>query len=171
MNKSQINPMPDYFDRYINLAADDDVLRALEISKEELEAFPIERWEKIGDKVYAEGKWTIKQIFQHMVDTERIFAYRALCFARGEAAKLPSFDENSYADNAHVNHRTLAEIIEEFKIVKLATLALYRSFTDEMLLKVGVASSSSYSTLAAGFIIAGHQRWHLNVIEERYSRL
>lgn len=168
MNKSQINPMPDYFDRYINLAADDDVLRALEISKEELDAFPIETWEKIGDKVYAEGKWTIKQIFQHMVDTERIFAYRALCFARGEAAKLPSFDENSYADNAHVNHRTLAEIIEEFKIVKLATLALYRSFTDEMLLKVGVASSSSYSTLAAGFIIAGHQRWHLNVIEERY---
>jgi hypothetical protein len=171
MDKSQINPMPAYFDRYINLAADEDVLRAIEISKQELDDFPIERWAKVGDKVYAEGKWTIKQIFQHMVDTERVFTYRALCFARGEAAQLPSFDENSYAENADVAHRSLAEIIEEFKLIKASTIALFRSFTDEMLLKVGFASSNSYSTLAAGFIIAGHQRWHFNVIEERYAGL
>lgn len=171
MDKSQINPMPAYFDRYINLAENVSIVKALEISKQELDAFPLEKWEKIGDKVYAEGKWTIKQIFQHMVDTERVFGYRALCFARGEAAQLPSFDENSYADNADVTHRSLAEIIEEFKLVKATTIALFRSFTDEMLLKTGVASSSTYSVLAAGFIIAGHQRWHFGVMEERYAHL
>jgi hypothetical protein len=171
MDKSQINPMPAYFDRYINLAENETIIKALETSKQELDDFPIERWAKVGDKVYAEGKWTIKQIFQHMIDTERVFTYRALCFARGETAQLPSFDENSYADNADVTHRNLVEIIEEFKIVKANTISLFRSFTDEMLLKNGIASSSTYSVLAAGFIIAGHQRWHFRVIEERYSSI
>jgi hypothetical protein len=97
----------------------------LRISQKELDQFEIEKWQKIGDKVYAEGKWTIKQIIQHLIDTERIFCYRALCIARGEMVKLPSFDEVAYAENAIVSHRDLDDLIAEFKAVKTATMSLF----------------------------------------------
>jgi hypothetical protein len=171
MNKSQINPMPHYFDRYINLADNVEVIASLKASENELNQFDIEKWQKIGDKVYAEGKWTIKQIIQHIIDTERIFSYRALGIARGETIKLPSFDENIYAENGSVNHRDLGDLITELKAVRVATIALFQSFTDEMLLKSGPSFNGTYSVLAIGFIIAGHQRWHYNVMEERYFKL
>jgi DinB superfamily len=171
MTKSQINPMPAYFDRYIDMADDVDVLESLKISQKELDEFDIEKWQKIGDKVYAEGKWTVKQIIQHIIDTERIFCYRALCIARGELVKLPSFDEAAYADNAQVNHRDLEDLLAELNAVRTATLALYQSFTDEMLLKSGPSFNGTYSVLAIGYILAGHQRWHIKVMEERYLDL
>ncbi|RFS18153.1 DinB family protein [Emticicia sp. C21] len=171
MKKSDINPMPEYFDRYINLADDVDLKEALTISAEELTNLPLERWKAIGDKVYAPGKWTIKDILQHMIDTERIFGYRALCFARGEAARMPSFDEEEYGRNTNANQRTLEALIDELKIVRVSIIALYNSFTDEMLLKTGLSFKGTYSVLAIGFITVGHQRWHLNIINERYEGL
>jgi hypothetical protein len=163
--------MPEYFDRYINLAEDISIIEALRISQKELDQFEIEKWQKIGDKVYAEGKWTIKQIIQHLIDAERIFCYRALCIARGEMVKLPSFDEVAYAENAIVSHRDLDDLIAEFKAVKTATMSLFQSFTDEMLLQSGPSFSGTYSVLAIGYILAGHQRWHFKIIDERYTTL
>ncbi len=171
MKKSDIDPMPEYFDRYINQADDVDLNEALAISAEELKNLPLERWKAIGDKVYAPGKWTIKDILQHMIDTERIFAYRALCFARGEAARMPSFDEEEYGRNTNASQRTLENLIEELKIVRASFVALYNSFTDEMLLRTGLSFKGSYSVLAIGFITVGHQRWHFNIIKERYEGL
>jgi len=171
MKKSDINPMPEYFDRYINLADDVELKEALAISAEELTHLPLERWKAIGDKVYAPGKWTIKDILQHMIDTERIFAYRALCFARGEAARMPSFDEEEYGRNTNANQRTLEDLIEELKINRASFIALYNSFTDEMILRTGLSFKGTYSVLAIGFITVGHQRWHFNAIKERYEGL
>jgi hypothetical protein len=171
MKKSDIKPMPEYFDRYINLAEDIELNEAIQISLEELENLPIESWKAIGDKVYAEGKWTIKEILQHLIDAERIFAYRALCFARGEEAKLPSFDEENYAKNACTNHRTLEDLLAELKTVRLSFIELYKSFTLEMFMRGGMSFKGFYSVLSIGFIIAGHQRWHLKIIEERYLPL
>ena len=171
MKKSDINPMPEYFDRYINLADDVELKDALAISAEELNNLPLDQWKAIGDKVYAPGKWTIKDILQHMIDTERIFAYRALCFARGEAARMPSFDEEEYGRNTNANQRTLEDLIEELKINRASFIALYNSFTDEMILRTGLSFKGTYSVLAIGFIAVGHQRWHFNVIKERYEVL
>ncbi|RYU92880.1 DinB family protein [Emticicia agri] len=171
MKKSDINPMPAYFDRYIHLTDEVELKEALSISAEELNQLPIDQWKAIGNKVYAPGKWTIKDILQHMIDTERIFAYRALCFARGEAARMPSFDEEEYGRNTNANQRTLEDLIDELKINRASFIAMYQSFTDEMLLRNGLSFKGIYSVLAIGFIIAGHQRWHLNVIQERYSGL
>jgi hypothetical protein len=171
MKKSDINPIPEYFDRYIHLADDVELKEALKISLDELKYLPIESWKAIGDNVYAEGKWTIKEILQHLIDTERIFIYRALCFARGEEAKLPSFDEANYAKNASTDYRTLEDLLEELKTVRVSFLSLYESFTPEMLMRGGMSFKGFYSVLSIGFIIAGHQRWHLKIIEERYLPL
>jgi hypothetical protein len=171
MKRTDINPVPEYFDRYINLTDDVELKEALAISLDELNHLPIEAWEAIGDKVYAPGKWTIKDILQHLIDTERIFAYRALCFARGETTRMPAFDEEEYGRNANATQRTLEDLKDELKINRASFIALYNSFTGEMLLKTGLSFKGTYSVLAMGFIIAGHQRWHFNVIKERYSGL
>lgn len=168
MKKTDINPMPEYFDRYIYLAEDVDIIKALQIGLEEIKNAPLEQWKAIGDKVYAEGKWTIKDILQHLIDTERIFSYRAMCIARGETVKLPSFEETDYAKNANAVYRTLEELVNELRNVRVSFIDLYKSFTSDMLLKTGPSFNGTYSVLAIGFIMAGHPRWHFRIIEERY---
>ncbi len=163
--------MPEFFDRYIHLADDVELNEALETSRDELDNLPIDLWKSIGDKVYAPGKWTIRDILQHMIDTERIFACRALCFARGETARMPSFDEEEYARNTVANERSLDDLLTEFKLVRETSIMLFKSFTEEMLLRSGLSFRGTYSVLAIGFIMVGHQRWHLNVIKERYETL
>lgn len=170
MKKSDINPMPEYFDRYIALVDDVELTKALEISLAEIDKFPIGVWEAYGDQVYAEGKWTIKQILQHLIDTERIFTYRALCYARGETARLPGFDEDTYAKNADVSARTIEDLINEYKLVKTSFNMLFQTFNIEALLRIGPSFKGEYSVLSMGFIMAGHLRWHLNIINERYLK-
>ncbi|MES2478836.1 MAG: DinB family protein [Bacteroidota bacterium] len=169
MNRSQIK-LPVYFDRYINLTDDITVSEALNISLNELTNAPVAQWESIGDTVYAEGKWTIKDILQHIIDTERVFCYRALSFARGEGEVKP-FDEDTYATMAHAVHRSIEDLLEELIVLRKATILLYKSFNDKMLAMEGVGFKGSYSVLAIGFILAGHQRWHYKIIEERYLPL
>lgn len=168
MKKDQINPMPEYFDRYINKVDDVPLLKALDISLKEIETLPLDLFETLGDNVYAPGKWTIKDILQHMIDTERVFTYRATAFSRKEPGQVLSFDENLYVENANANSRALTDIIHEMKIVRSSFIELYKSFSDEQLLRKGRGATSEYSVLSIGFIIPGHQRWHLDVIKERY---
>ncbi len=171
MKKSDINPMPEYFDKYINLSDDIELDEALKNSLVELKTAPIEQWKAIGDKVYAVGKWTIKDILQHIIDAERIFAYRALCFARGETANLPSFDEDDYAKNAIAFNQTIEDLIDELVAVRISTIALFKSFNSELLQRKGMGFKGLYSVLAIGFITVGHQKWHFKIIEERYAGL
>ena len=106
---------------------------------------------------------------QHIIDSERIFAYRALRFARFDTINLPGYDENDYADVANANSRTIEDLIEEYKIVKLATIHLFKSFSDKMLLNIGQANNAPASVRAIGFIITGHEIHHINIIKARYS--
>ena len=168
--RSQLSPLPQYFDRYINLVDDVTVTQALEISLKELHDAPLQQWKAIGSKVYAPGKWTINDILQHVADTERVFAYRALSFARGEKDVRP-FDENLYGQNAGATNRTLEDILEELIAVRKASILLYKSFNETMLNRKGVGFKGEYSVHDIGFIIGGHQRWHWRVIEEKYLRL
>lgn len=171
MTKKDIHPMPKYFDRYIALADDVEHMKALEISLQELEKAPVDKWKAIGDKVYAEGKWTIKDLLQHMIDTERVFAFRATSFARNDQQVMLGFDEELFAKNTNVNNRTIDDLMEELILVRKSYIMMFTYFTDEMLLRIGNSYNSQYAVLSMAFIIAGHQRWHFKVLEERYFPL
>ncbi|MBK8079966.1 MAG: DinB family protein [Saprospiraceae bacterium] len=171
MLRSQLNPMPEYFDRYINLCDDVELLDAIRSSIIEAGQFPLETWKKIGDKTYAEGKWSLKEILQHLIDTERIFGYRALAFARNEIQRLPSYSEDEYASASFANNQSFESLLEELKSVHQSFLLMYQSFTPEMLEKKGMGFKGEYSVASIGFIMAGHQRWHSKIIEERYLPL
>lgn len=117
---------------------------------------------------YAEGKWTIKELLQHIIDAERIFNYRALCIARKETNSLPAFDENAYAENSHANARNWQDLVDEFIHLRKSTEDLYASFNAETLWHKGMANQKIISVLSLGFITVGHFAHHKKVIEERY---
>lgn len=169
MKRSEIT-LPAYFDRYINLTDDVSVMESLQISLSELQHAPIDTWRAIGDKVYAPGKWTIKDILQHLIDTERVFCYRALSFARGEA-EVKSYDEDAYASMAGAIDRSLEDLLEEAIAQRKSTIHLYSSFTPDMLARIGMGFKGPYSVHAIGYIFGGHQRWHFKMIEERYMHI
>lgn len=162
--------LPVYFDRYMNKTDDVTVIEALQISLNELESAPIEKWQMLGDAVYAPGKWSIKDILQHLIDTERVFCYRALSFARGEAEVKP-YDENNYAQMANAQHRTIENLLEEAIALRKATILLFNSFSNEMLAQIGMGFKGAYSVHSIGFILGGHQRWHFEIIEKQYIPL
>jgi hypothetical protein len=171
MKRSDINPMPAYFDRYINLVADVDLHTALEQSLTAVENFPVDTWKSLGDNVYAPGKWTVRDIIQHITDAERIFAYRALCFARKDSTRLPGFEEDDYATAANAGARSLEDLLEELTLVRRSSIALFGSFNAAMLQTMGSTTSASITPLAIGFTIIGHQQHHLAILQERYYPL
>lgn len=117
---------------------------------------------------YSVGKWTIKEIMSHVVDDERIYSYRALRFARKDKTELPGFDQDDFALFSGANDRKIDDILDEFAAVRRSTVALFNSFTDEALLRGGVASGNVMSVRAAAYHIAGHELRHRNIIKERY---
>ncbi|RZJ29915.1 MAG: DinB family protein [Flavobacterium sp.] len=157
-----------YYQTYINALDNSDLIEDLEISLYDFIKFvqdiPIGKHEHR----YAEGKWTIKDIIQHLIDAERIFSYRALCIARQDKTPLPSFEENAYVDSAHANARHLKSLLEEFSTVRQSTLLLYKSFSDQQLKSMGTASGVAVSVRAIGFIIIGHLKHHQIIFKERY---
>jgi DinB superfamily len=168
MKKSDINQAPNYFDTYVNKIEDIELLEALKQSITELDNLDFDALEAKADFAYAEGKWKIKDIFQHIIDTERIMAYRALRFARNDDTQLPGFDENLFAKNVSTKKRSLRSLILELKLVHKSSMALFKSFDKKALKRKGIMFKSEVAVLAVGFIIAGHQRHHLQVIKERY---
>ena len=133
----------------------------------------IESWNAIPvEKVnyaYGPNKWTIKQMFQHVIDTERIFAYRALAIARKEPAALTGFDENEYAKNGTAINRNWKDMLVEWRVVRQSTNLLFASFTEEQNKAIGTASGNPISVNAIGFIIFGHALHHLHILKERYD--
>lgn len=117
---------------------------------------------------YNEDKWTIKDILQHLIDTERIFNYRALRFSRNDSSELTGYNENWYVENSNGGDRNIDDLIIEFTLVRNSTIALLKSFTEEMFLLSGTANGADISVRAISFIIPGHQIHHLNIIKERY---
>ncbi len=117
---------------------------------------------------YEEGKWTIAEVILHIIDTERVFQYRALCFSRNDKTKLPGFEQNDYALESNAKNRSKASLINEYTAVRKSTIALYNSFNEGTLQRTGNANDSITSVGAQGFILAGHQAHHKKIIEERY---
>jgi DinB superfamily len=168
MNNTSPTNQPGYFQVYIDQVEEKDLAAAFSRQSEIIKSFLPAISEEQSTHAYAPGKWTIKELLQHLIDAERVFTYRAMCFARNEQATLPGFDEDDYAAASNANARSWESLTAEFVAVRRSTLFLYDSFTPEMLANIGKASSNSYSVEALGFILLGHFNHHKKVIEERY---
>jgi len=168
MAKPSPTSYPEYFQRYISQVKEDDLKEAFKNQMPAAEAFLQTIDEEFSTRKYAEGKWSIKELLQHVIDAERVFNYRAMCFARKEENTLSSFDENNYAKNSNANNRSWRSLVEEFAALRKATEYLYNSFSDEALASVGKASNYTISVSALGFITVGHVTHHLRILQERY---
>lgn len=150
----------------------DHAPEALEHSRDEtVKLFERLNEAKIKDLRYSVGKWTPKEILGHLVDDERIFAYRALSVARGAKGPLPDFDENLFVENAHFEERSLPDLLDEYRAVRAATLELFQSLPEEAWDRRGTVSDYEASVRALAFLIAAHELHHLRVIRERYLPL
>lgn len=171
MKKSDLLFMPEFYDRYINLVEDEELIASLENSLNELENIDIEELESLKDKVYAPNKWTIKDILQHLIDNERVQVYRALRFARNDRNHLQGYDQNLFGNNTAAKKRTVKDLLEEFILVRKGTIHLFKSFTNWMLRATGRANGIELTVLAIGFTLVGHQKHHIKIIKERYLPL
>ncbi len=157
-----------YFGRYIDLVPEGDILEILE---RELETTCGLLRDVTPDREryrYARGKWSVREVLGHLIDSERMFQYRALSFARRDPAHLPNFDEEAYAQWSNADDRALADLMDEFEEVRRAGISLFRSFTPEMLVLSGRASAYEFSVRTFPYVIAGHEIHHRGVLRERY---
>jgi uncharacterized damage-inducible protein DinB len=167
-------PRPDpseyvpYFERYIALVPPGDVLMILreqhDLHLHELEALS----DAQANHRYASGKWSIKEVVGHLADTERIFTYRATCFARGETQPLPGYDDVAYVSGGRFAARSLESLLGEFRAVRGATLALFGNLDAAALASRGVANDREYTVRAIAYIVAGHEAHHWRLFRDRY---
>jgi len=170
MNSDQLpeNEYSSFNATYIKALDNVHLIEELEISLHDFIKFvqniPMDKF----DYRYAKGKWTIKEIIQHIIDAERIFGYRALRISRNDQTPLPGFEENEYVENTNANSRSIQELLTEFSAVRHSNLLLFKSLSSEQLTRMGMASNQAISVRALGFLMIGHLKHHQRVFEERY---
>lgn len=159
-----------YFEQYIQLVSKDDtsIIENLIDSQKNFDTLLRNVPKEKHNFYYAEGKWTLKELIQHIIDTERVFCYRALCFARNDNTSLPGFDQDVFVEHGNANELDYFDLLDEMVVLRKSTIQLYKSFSKEALLRVGVASGNKISVRALGYLFSGHQLHHFNVIKERY---
>jgi uncharacterized damage-inducible protein DinB len=169
MDRPERNEYAAYFIPFIDLVKEENLIAALEDTQTSSQQFLATIPEDKGNYCYAEGKWSVKQVIGHIIDTERVFAYRALTFAREkETADLKGYDHDHYVTVARSDERTIAEMAEEFQAVRAGSIQLFKSFDSDLMLKRGKGNNNEMSVRAIGYLMAGHEMHHLNVIKERY---
>lgn len=166
--RPDLSRVPGNFHVYINHVTEDDLFEAFEKQSGSmirfLDTIPNDKY----DYRYGSDKWTIKEVLQHIIDAERIFAYRALRFARKDKTPLPGFDENTYAGFSKAASRSWDKLVEEFKVVRRSSELLFQSFDEEQLQTDGISSNASNYVLGMGFILIGHAMHHQKILRERY---
>lgn len=168
MPRPDLTRVPEFYHNYINQVPENDLMDAFEKETNSFvhffETIPPSKY----DHRYADGKWTIKEVLQHIIDAERVFAYRALRFARKDPTPLPGFDENLFAETAKADKRNWNELLNEFKTTRRSSEQLFGSFDEEQLNATGNASGKSNYVLGFGYIIIGHSLHHMKIVKERY---
>ena len=158
----------EYFNHYIKQVDTLEPITALEVTLPEF----LTLLEKVDDEKglfsYEDGKWSIKEVIAHIIDAERVFAYRAMSFARNDKNNLAGFDDHLYAKNSGANNRSMAELLGEFEILRKASIALYASFDEDMWARTGTANNITIDVKSLAYLIAGHCRHHGNILQERY---
>ena len=164
----QNNEHAPYYSRYVELVPTGDVLEFLAVQGHRVRAMLEGLDEEQGNHRYAPGKWSVKEVLGHLIDTERLFAYRALSFARGDHSPLPGMEPDDWAAASNAGLRKVAGLSHEYAAVRRSTLALLRSFESEAIMQRGTASGCEFTVRTIPYIIAGHEMHHLRVIKERY---
>jgi hypothetical protein len=157
-----------YYENYIKLIEGDDILKILNEQSKKTQDVLNSFSEHRGNYRHADGKWTVKEVVGHLLDTERVFAYRALCIARGEKKSLPGFDQDEYVKEGNFNSLELFELNYDFRLLRESNILLFRSFTPEMYKRRGYANDTSVTVLAILYMIAGHEKHHMKVLREKY---
>jgi uncharacterized damage-inducible protein DinB len=159
-----------YFQRYMQLSVlkGKTIIENLESAQDEFERVLRNLPDSKHSYSYASGKWTLKELIQHVIDTERVFCYRALSFARNDQTALPGFDQDVFVDNDTANERDYYDLLDEMKVLRKSSIQLFKSFSKEALLRIGVASNNKMSVRALGYLFSGHQIHHINIVKERY---
>ena len=165
LSSSEFNP---YYKGYINIAADEDIVKGLRQNLVKCVEFYGNIHDEKHDYAYAEGKWTVKEVLLHVIDTERIFAYRALRISRNDATPMAGFEQDDYVLNSDTTKRSLESLIGEYKTVRAASISLFESISQDNLMNIGTASNSPISVRAIGYILTGHENHHNRILEERY---
>ncbi|AYN68006.1 DinB family protein [Euzebyella marina] len=160
-------PFP-FYKNYIDLVKDVELMDMLQRQSQNFPEFMATIPQSKLDFRYAENKWTMAEVLLHIIDSERIFQYRALRFSRGDQTPLPGFEQDDYVPFSKANNRTLQSLIDEYSIVRNSTLHLFNQFDTNDLERKGIASSLDWSVGALGFVICGHQKHHRNILRERY---
>ena len=164
------NEYHSYYKSYIHVlaASGKSIVQVLVENQKEVNSVLSNLSEEKQQYRYAEGKWTIKELLQHCIDTERIFNYRALRFARNDKAPLQGFEQDDYNEATDANNRDFRMMLAEFNAVRTSSITMYQSFSDDALKRIGTASDNPMSVRALGYLTAGHIKHHLKVFQERY---
>ncbi|MCB0647651.1 MAG: DinB family protein [Saprospiraceae bacterium] len=165
---SDIDPMPAFFDRYILLVEDLSLMDAFRLHTPIFTEEEIALVKEFEDFAYAPGKWTVKEVIQHLTDNDRVQSYRALRISRGDTTVLPGYDQDVLASHHHANERFLEDLLEEHQLVRQSVIKLFESMSEEDLLRVGNANGNPITAPALGFQIIGHQIYHKRILHERY---
>lgn len=170
-NRPEKNTYPPFYETYIRLIQTDDIINLLQIQGEGFSAFVKEIDSLKADHRYAEGKWSIREVVGHIIEVERIMAYRALAISRADVQALPGMDENSYIKESNYKNVSLFDLSEEFNHVRKGNIYLFKSFTEEMVNRKGVANGSEINVKALVYIIAGHLSHHVQILRDRYLKM
>lgn len=168
IQRPQQGEFPAYYTNYIALVPEGDLLQFLEIQGKEIIATLENIQTEKENFRYAEGKWSTKELVGHLIDTERIMAFRAMAFSRGESQSIPGFDENDYVKAGGFAARSLASLIAEFKSLRASNIDLIVSFSKEQLQQIGKANGLNVTVGALCYIIAGHAAHHIYILKDRY---
>jgi len=168
MNRPEPSEYAPYYEGYVSLVPETDIIPVLENQIQELRSLIAAVPEERGGYAYAPGKWTIKELLSHLIDGERIFAYRALRISRGDETPIEGFDQDPYIEHSHANDRSFSSLVEEFDLTRRANMAMFRNMRDADWERSGTASDNAVSTRAVAWIMAGHVRHHVNILKARY---
>ncbi|MGC2238906.1 MAG: DinB family protein [Pyrinomonadaceae bacterium] len=168
MNRPEKDEYNEYYETYASLVPEAEIVPALESQIADVQNIFGEIAEEKGAFAYAEGKWTIKELLGHLIDTEKIFAYRALRIARADKTPIEGFEQDGYIENGNFNSRNLSDLTEEFMLLRRTNLYFFKNMDDEAWRRTGTASGFPFSVRALAYISAGHVRHHLNILKTRY---
>ncbi len=168
MQRPEKTEYANYYETYVSLVEETDIVAALQNQISEMQNLFDAVSEEKGAFAYAAGKWTIKEVIGHLNDGERIFAYRALRFARNDQTPIEGFEQDDYVRNARFSDCKVADLAEEFSLLRRANVLFFKSLTDEMWRRGGAASNAEVSVRALAFIMVGHVRHHANILKARY---
>jgi hypothetical protein len=168
MLKPELSEYNPYYEKYISLIEEGELLNALERQPSELRSLLNGLDEEKGKYAYADGKWSIKEVLSHLIDGERIFSYRVLRISRGDETPIEGFEQDGYIENSHANERSFDDLLEELSLQRNANLRMLKNLRDDGWKRLGTASQSPVSVRALGFIMAGHVRHHINILKAQY---